>query len=1175
MATTLSEWASGNNRIALVVAIDGFDHLISNEEESAVQSAWSSTDWAAKSVIAGLVIELDNQQSLNPWEPFGSGGKCIIKVQPDRDDTLGVAMSRTDSGAETVLDATADRTSTLFVGFADGFPLTGEAHCGTECFSYGFVAGRGLHSTLGSLLGSNRGKYVAHGVKDSVATYGAVRFGEHHRVAVQNNGVRFAPIVSEFARTWRGRRVSVWAHTVTPLTGALNSKADALCIFLGELTEIQDDSDTGHTHILCESILDRIPKTTLLRDQWSATVDYGMRLQTGQKFRFVDYDGTSTRTATPLVVVARDASGSNEVNAGWYAPEEIASILNSWWAGESGAGRIHGNYYMGSPEDLNGSPRSVIHHFCPGASTTQTYYKVTWPFSGWAKSMGFPGQFTLYTDVCGTAHATPSPLEVKPFDFVGPDNGGTLLISIEQQVGIFQNQRATLPIGARDLLDYSTLPNEAGKPYGLFLLECETPMVLLGTIEGNYLRRIRVLSSSFTSNLSGWEQLLAAKVSVGGAAPRLRQIFVHEGPVRTVLKWIAYSTGTLGYNHPDYDVLPHGQGLGIPYDALGPDFEASCDAMPGSETTLTLVLEKPRTLTDVIRADLVVRNAHLAWREGGLRIVSWSSPSSAVASTVLDESDKAEPIDNKISQRSASVLDSTWVRNYVKLNYNRDISAAVGGGEDSFTAAPLIIEDATSIDDNGGIPTPITLDLRNVYNDTDQIGQGVRALAAGLTSWLTYWSRPLWKVRRSIAPTLYESTGIGDCVAVTDPFVRDPTTGQRGIVTRPGLIVGHRYRIQTAPAPEKLKFAGEIDVVFLHNDRTFAYAPSATVDHTANTGGFTAGYDGIRTFRFLEHEHSESNETVDVGRFAIDDEVLLIEIDPDDPSVVDYWERTVTSVDEASNQIVLDAAPSSPAFDSGKRYRLTYNRYALAQGDQSIKSFQAGTNKTIGELSPPDVYGEMPLDTDTAPTEYDHTRLPELLADVSFGPNVGAARDCGYDKELALLLDHMMDHQTRRSSPAHDGTASTNSSVDGWQLLRVEEVFIGDLIYANGMNRYLSIAPHWRSTGISPEVSVQLRVSVSGYPPYGTGTTIVANQDPGYVIKAPAASNTWSIQSSSTIWHDGDPRSYPLGNFNGHQYVFIIIEGTMSASVRGLYQVSEGERIEAPFVNLTLGPIAT
>lgn len=1161
MTTTLSALQAGNPRVAFVLAIDGYPHLISNVPQALVQAAWSATDWATKTVIGGLTIDLNNHQKLNPWNPFEGGGSLIFRVQPDADDTFGIDMHRTDDGAETLLEETVDRIAPLFVGLVDGFALIGEAHVGTECFSYGFTAGRRFQPTLGEVAGSNRGKYVAFGVDDSTATYGSIRFAEHHRVATQNNGVVFQPVVSEQPRIWKGRRVSLWQH-VYESDGSLNTKANALCIFVGEIVEPQDESDTGHTSVLCEHLLNRIPKTTLLRDQWQATVDYGLQLTAGHRFNFEDFDGT-IHVANPLVVVDSSATttSTNEVAAGQYGHEEFANIINNWLAGESAASRISGQYTLVCPEDVAGTARTVMHAFIAGSGGDSGHFKMRWPVAGWAKPLGFSGsQIWIDWFYLGADHQLKSPGAVQPFAFAVADLNNTFQVALEDQTGTYYPQNDTLPAAAKAMF----AAENPQRQYGLFLLESETPMLVLGSVQGDFLRGIRPLGSGFGLDLKGWAALLESKIAVGSAAPKLRQVFVHEGPLRSVLRWLFMSTGTQGYNNSTYDVLPPGQGLAIPYDALGEDFELSCDALPGADNIVTITLEKPRKFEDLIGSDLVIRNAHLVFREGQFRFVSWSSPSSATATTVLDETNKAEPINNRISHRSASVLDSSWLANVCKISYNRDIAKAVGGGEDVYLAAPIFLEDATSIDDMGGSPTVKSVDLKNVYNDTDQIGQGVRALVSGFLSWFTWWSRPLWKIRRSIAPTLYEGFGVADVAAVTDPFVRDPTSGQRGIVTRPGLVVGHQYRIQTFGAPEQMKTTGEVDVVFLASDRTYTYAPAAEVDETANDGGFTAGFDGSSTLKFKAHEHSTAFESVDIASFNENDRVLIIEIDPDDPNDPMFWERTIDVPNTGTGTVTMTNTIDTPTFDTGKRYRMVYQPYSAVVNLQVLKSFQAGQNKTIAEASPPDVYGAFKLSIGAGrPTRYDHTTLPEMLATDSYGPNVGAARDCAYDKELSLLIDNQLDHTSRLSAPTYDLETSVSSGVDGWKILKVEIVCIGQSLYTGTTQRFLHLAPNWRNANASTaSVPTQLRVWVSGYPPTGPTNANPYFGTQGYTIKAPAAGNTWSAMPPDTLWRQEEPKVYPLVNFNGHQFVYIITEGTTNAQYRGLCECRESERQE-------------
>lgn len=1144
MTRSIDSIRTGDASYELVVAIDGYPHLLSNAPQAAVQAAWADTDWAAATVIGGVVVELENKQEIDPWNPLKGGGQVLLKVQPDDDDLFGIDLHRTDAGAESVLTQTADRDAlTIYVGSTDTFPYSGEAHIGLECFAYSMLAS-------GSFVVTDRGKYVAHGRQGSSPT----RFAEHHRVATADNGVRLAPLVTQYPRSWTGRRVSIWWHTWDQTTGALNSKDDALCIFAGQITEPLDDSETGHTHVLCESILDQVKDAGIGRDQWQGTLSYGHQVLVGMVFKFRDYDGVTYHDANDLVVVASGASTPNEIDAGRYGVEEIAAFLNAWLAEESGHGRIVGSYTMSTPEDVNGQPRTVMHFYIAG--TNAVNWLLTWPDTTWSRCIGLPGsQYWGTWDTPNAGHATVSPAAPLPGVVFQLDSNLLLEADLDDQTGTQFGQYATLPSGAKAAVP----PSLISLPWGLFIVDGETPLVLVGYLDGTRLF-CRVLTRGLTRDLQTTVDLgNAAVVPPGDGPPKIRQIFVHEGRTRDMLKWFFYSTGTAGYNHPTFDILPYGHGLGLPHGILGTNFESSCDLLPHADDLLTVVIDKTKKFEEQFRADLVMRNAHLVWREGGLRFISWTTPSAALATVTLDDSTKARPAENEetAQQRPASVLDGTMVRNLIKINYNRDITQSGDGGAPVFTSPPIELEDATSVDDHG--VKLLTLDAINVYGDTDAIGQGVRALAADLLAWMPWWSRPLWRVNLPIDIRLFEGFGVGDVVAVTDDFVRDPTTGRRRIVARPGLVVHHTSNIGGVIAGDPTKkprpMAGEVDVVFLTTDRTFLYAPAAELDETVNGGGFTAGYDGNVTLQFKANEHAFGTETVDIGRFAAADRVKLVEIDPANPAAPDMWERTIATTDPANNRATINAALAVPAFSAAKRYRLIFDDYPDAQQSQRSKAFQAGANLTIAQLAPANLYGSQSADpTLGVPPTIDHTRVPELPANLSYGPNVGAGRDTGYDKELALLVENLMDHKTARSSPVLD-TARGNLVAVGLRLTDVQEHFIGDMIPSAGIERYLCIGPHWAANGGNPGL-VQVRVTVSGHPPAGSSLL-------NATIKQPAISVDWFVSGTDTSWRNDIEQRIPLSYFAGFQWVYVIVECSNTAMFRGFHLFRETERVES------------
>jgi hypothetical protein len=999
-----------------------------------------------------------------------------------------------------------------------------------------------------------RGKYSAFG------TYNQDQFASPHRVITADNGVRRKPVVSEQPRAWAGRRVSLWRHVNEG--GTLNSKDDALCVFTGTLKEIKDDSETGWTHVYVESILDEIKDAVLGDNFLEATLVGGLRLKTGQTFEFQDYNGATYLDATDLTVVASGASGSNEVNAGVYTLEEIASILNAWFLGEVTAARIHGNYTLNSPEDDSGVAKTVMHFYIPGAANATVKWRITWPNVGWGSAAlgaeNIPGEWfedgkaaTAYARKGNGSPKMGSIFAWDPIPF-------TMRANIRISAGIFHDQYRTLPGGIR-----SQLPaNGGGYKWGLFLIETEQPIMVVGSVsaDGTLIEHVWVVDSPVAPHaLKGIDALVSMAVTLGAEPPKIRQVFLHEGTFGDIMKMVAYSTGTIGYNHATYDRLPPGQCLGIPYDMLGDNFDATVDLLPRAGDTILVTIEKPKKFAELFAGDLTLRSAHLIWREGGLRWCHWSTPSSATASTTLDQSNKAEPASagSEANHRTASVLDSSWVKNIVKLNYDRDITKIGEGGASTYRSAPFVLVDATSIDDQGGKASTFTINCDNVYSDYDGLGQGISELAAGKLAWLPYFSRPIWKITRSISPDLYEGFGVGEIVLVTDPFVRDPTTGQRGIVARPGLVVRHRYDLGGAvagkPHEKPRDMQGEVDIVFLGSDRTFAYVPCAEIDETYSSGGFTAGYDGMSLLRFHAHKHSSTSSTVDVGSFATGDRVRVVEVDPTDLAAPDNWDTEITNVTSGSNE--CEIADTLTGFDSAKRYRMVFSDYATTVTAQKTKSFQAGTNGRIANVASPAQYGIQSQSFFVLTFGlHDHTTVPELPANISYGPGTGSGRDTGYDQELALLLDNLMDHKTARSSPFLDNTISSNTSYDGYRLLRIRPIFLGDMLMG-ARGRYLYIRPFWRSQGSGgATVDVSLRVTLSGYLPTGTSLDDVT-------IKAPGAGNIWTVQSTATGWHHGEEQGYPLLNLNFHQWGYLIIEGTQWANTRGLSMVSERERI--------------
>ncbi len=1164
MATTADKLAAGALVPKFVVLIEGYSHPLSDATEAQVQAVMVGTDWEGKSIIPNVVVELENKQSIHPWNPFQGAGQCKLKIQPDDDDTFGIDLHRTDDGAESLLTADTSCTAVqTFVQSADDFPSSGEAHIGTECFGYNFKSSQALH-TYYATIASQRGLYSPFG------SYSSARFAHHHRVTTADNGVRLAPLVTEQPRSWRGRRVGVFLHHDD--AGTLNSHDDALCVFAGFLSEPTDD-ESGWTHVLCEHELDDIKDQVCGRDMYEATLGGGHYLAPGLVFKFRDGDASAMLTANDLTVVSSGATGTNQINAGMYYVEEIGAAINAWLTAETAASRLTGNYTVTVPEDVSGVPRTVWHFFIPGTGSWVVFH-ITWPTVGIAKAMGYKTVHYLHWNTPSLAHSDGgSPGSPLMASFLHFNGGEAFYAFIDDESGTFRDNYPTMPSAVRAMLPTGSENYE----WGLFLMDGNAPALIVARIERNFttgavlLTNARVVDSPVAPGLSSYAEIDAfanAPVALGDAPPHLRQIFILEAPFKTMLKWIFYSTGTPGYNHPTCDVLPPGIGIGRPYGLLGEAFEASTDALEGADNISMVVIDKPTKLIEVFKADLVLRRAHLVWRDEGIRFSTWPTPSAALAVTTLTEGTKAEAAGTEVSHRAPSVLDGTWAVNLIKLNYNRDATKIAAGGGDTFLSPPIILEDATSVDDAGGKPTAQSFDCRNVYADADAAGQGIRALAAGLLAFMPYFSRPVWKTSRSISLPYYEQLGVGDVVLITDSFVRDPTTGMRGIDARPALVVRHWYNLggTTAGDPTTVRgMAAGIEVVFLGNDRTFAYAPCAEVDFSAAG----SGYDGNVTLTCEQHAHSDSTEMYDVERFVGSptfDRVKIVEVDPVDPANPDSWDKLVVSV-TAPATLVINTALSSPAFSASKRYRIIYDSYADTVSQQHTKAYQAGTTGKIAETRTPHQYGLNNASVNDVSigwtvrrlgTSLYHTDTPELPANLSYGPNTGAPRDTGYDKAAAQLLDNLMDHKTARSSPFIDPTVRSNTTYDGWQLLFCRPIFLGLSLLGSEVNRYMWIRPLWRSQGSGGAiVTVKLRITLTARKPTGASLNAVT-------IGSPSVSQEWNTQSNFTDWVIGNEKQFSMAPFNNFQFGYLLIEGSQWADCRGCPQVVERERTPIP-----------
>ncbi len=1149
--TTLAALQAGSTSYKYIAAIEGYPYLLTDATLAYAIQAWSGTDWVQ--ALGGLYVELDNEQSITPWEPFNGGGTCTLRVQADSTDQFGIDTHRKAAGAETVATATMNRAATS-INVSTGTAMSaGDVYIGTECV--------GVGSADPTTLWINaRGKYSPFA---SGGTGGA-RFAEHHRVLNDPNTVRMNPVVSAQPRVWVGKRIGVWMHKVDG-TGLLNSKSDAQCVFAGRIAGVADDPQTGYTVVDCKHDLDSIKDATIGRDFWGANLVQGLFIKNGLSFTITDYvsDTAAGNTSNALTVVASGASGTNQMNEGYYSLEEVCSILNSWLGQEKASARIAGFYTWSSPvTDNSNGFRTTCKWRVPNGALTFTRWELTMPgqvasflgctddsaaqsgSSQQVKHRGIASQNVTYTSPA-------VPWRTVFFSLGGP--GINLSARLESERGSFVDQYSLLPAIIKQGTQSST------GTWGIFLLDEKYLIV------GSYSQGL--LSDCF---LTPYVSATGGQLTIDGGRRAddttsgpvtIRQVYILESTFGTLLKSIFYSSGVAGYNSATYDTLGYSLGIGIPGELLGEDFDRSVDNLPGSSTPIACLIDEPTTLSKIFAGDMLLRHAFIVWKNGGFQFGTWQTPLAELSTLTLTESNKAEPSGSTNSHRSATTLSDEWLQNTVKIDYNRDITF----GKDGTYLSSITLEDQVSVDDRGGDAKPFTIKARNTMRQSANTGAGLESLIPGFLATLPMFSRSARRTTRSIDIRAFEGVAPGDICLITDSFARDPATGTRGISARAAIITKHRYNPggPTPGDPSQVNPPiGEIDVFFLDLHRSALYAPTVQVDDTMNTEGFTSGYNlTTNTLAMQAHQHSLSSttsdatngEAYDITRFVAGERIIITQIDPDSPVSYLSWTNTITTVSGA--QMTLQDPLSG--FDTTKKYRVTFDRYSSVLAPQQAWAYQAdatsGLIESVGQPFQWSSTSESETATANAVTDY-----AEFLPACAYGN--GRALDVGHERAIARTLNSLIDYKTAHQSPAltNNWVGSDPSPSLDYILKGICPVFTGLEQEANMVARWLIVAPIVKWT---PGIASSVRVTLSRTLPIMQPGSSPGSYD--IVVFTDAYTQaTWSSEgeSGTSVIHTLPDKQLNLLAKDGLGMAWLCVELFGAAKIYGYGKLIEGPR---------------
>lgn len=1033
-----------------VLAIEGYEYIITDGPTAAALTAWAATSWS--SALGGLAINCDFDQSLEAFDAFSSARSMTFSVM-DCDDTdrFGIDVARPAFGAKTWLSAAIDANdTTITVKDTTAFTSTGTIYIGTERIVY-------TGKTATTFTGCTRGKYSAFN-RDGVTTN---EFGRAHSIPSWDFNVQIQPLVTQYPQTFIGRWVGLWMHRKR--AGVLDSKAEALLVYAGKISDIRD-SGNGITSVACTDLLEVIKESTLHSDPLELRIREGIEVTSFDKLKIsVHIDGTAS------------AYMDGAFTPGVYTIDELVSEVNSFAAALPSTSATSAfslaivNTQGGWRVEASARNTTAGSKQC---SITLTSSKRVIQFLGLANfdnatSSAAEANFGAWVVGPFTSHATNLVYKVGDFEPLRVADSGihsaynnSLASNLtscyfDSARGTFIDQADSLPQGVATVLQSTGqwgLWMMAGRLYLGKYDEANSKVSNLEPIKGFMETKETESAATF----------LAAGRLAYSAKPEdmfMRQIVVLEGNMRDLVVGLACGTSVPGYNHATYDRYGAALGAAIPYEPLSSLYE-SLSRIDGATVGngSIVVLEKPTTFKELFNADMIMRQAFLHWHNGSLRVARWAMPRAAKAVASLTESNKAGQSGD--AQRTVTERTDRHMRNVIKIEYNRV------PGKDTYESSFQFV-DAASVQ-NYGNERAVTIKARNSYGDYATTGDSVKSLAPNLLSILPMFSRPRFECRRTIDHTLYEKLYPGAVVSVTDNFMRDPSTGARGIIARAAIVLRLRYDFggweYGADAPRGM--FGEVDLLFFDSDETKALGSSAVVDTSFTTGYYVNGWDGSTTVRTVAREFAASDESVDHASIAVGDEVSIIEINPDDPASPLTWNGTVTY--STSQYIALDVVLTG--FIVGREYKIVPQGYSTSTAAQrAAYTYLADTTNLVDAARDAYTFGE---DDDSRPT----LALASAVAYESGGKIAesgvadadGPPLDVATIDEMFRAVNHLCDART--------ATIGNNLRAAG----AASSVFVMPIYFSAGtitgsMRRNLTIAVICESTsGIANDIMVYL-----------------------------------------------------------------------------------------------------
>ena len=144
------------------------------------------------------------------------------------------------------------------------------------------------------------------------------------------------------------------------------------------------------------------------------------------------------------------------------------------------------------------------------------------------------------------------------------------------------------------------------------------------------------------------------------------------------------------------------------------------------------------------------------------------------------------------------------------------------------------------------------------------------------------FSRPFFRIRRPMAVSHFEQLTPLTIVAYTDPHLRNPDTGLRGVTAWPAIVLGSSFDwggVETGidGKPRVVEPSGEVTLMLRPRIVAGKYSPACKIDDTVSSGGYSAGYSAaVPGFKVYTGTFSDGG--TDSSYFAANDKIRIIEI---------------------------------------------------------------------------------------------------------------------------------------------------------------------------------------------------------------------------------------------------------------------------------------------------------